>query len=406
MGSVSSKMSDKPAIYICEDNSKFFLNSIIITDIDDKAPIYINADAYPSALVNTSCGNKRLIEFVFDPEASNHESSPFLLKLTLNHEINIKFNITFKLHTFQDKSSFLGLIFIYGINTFELDNILALESEKPTNARDILPDNLLEKEFEWLWKWKPHSAKDENFNGWRNTCYFVQCEKDNKFSVLSKFSFWVQDNEKCFQKNTDFFSDKKILSSPHIDISSQSISNDKNEPSSPEKANISFNSLLDNMNSVVNFNNFDDVFKNEPNDGPLFRATITALEKKASVFGYRIKKVIKRAVELYDCQVAKNEANRRFMNALRKASESNPIALKPVLALYMEVSNQQLQSFEYNNALQLQSLIIRPLRRIYEVDIKAAEGKKKDFDEYSRNYYHFVSRYILKFHIIYKNVKI
>ncbi|KAG5513941.1 hypothetical protein PMAC_000563 [Pneumocystis sp. 'macacae'] len=402
MGSASSKMQDKPAIYLEGDN--FFFNSITIRDLNNQVPIYIKPNACPATFFNIFCDNNRLIEFVLDPEASSHKLSPFLLKLYLNQEINVIFNITFKLHTFEERSFFTGLAFIYGTNASELDSILVSESENTTNfcdyknvlfMKDVLFDDLLEKEFDWSWKWTPPSTKYQNRDGWRNTCYFIKCEKNNKFSILAKFSFWVEDYEKRFQNNTNFcFNEKNSSLLSYIDTSLQNNTGSQKESPSPEKRNISFNSLLDNMNSVVNFNHFDDAFKNEPNDGPLFRAIITALEKKTSVFGYRIKKVIKRAIELYESQVAKNEANRRFMNALRKAAESNPTALKPVLILYLETANQQLQNFEYNNAIQLQSLIIRPLRRIYEVDIKAAEGKKKDFEDDSHDYYQFVSRYL------------
>ncbi|CCJ29397.1 unnamed protein product [Pneumocystis jirovecii] len=378
MGSASSKIQDKPVIYLENDNCEFFFNSIIITDLDDQFPICIKPNTCPATSFN-------------DPEASSYDLSPFLLKLYLNQEINVVFNITFKLHTFEKKSSFIGLAFIYGTNASELDNILASESENLMNFHDcknvlfmtdLLSDDLLEKKFEWSWKWTPPSAKDQHRDGWRNTCYLI-------------VYFWVEGCEKRFQNNTNFYFNQKSPSlSSHIETSVQNNTNDQKESLSSGKGNISFNSLLDNMNSVVNFNHFDDAFKNEPNDGPLFRAIITALEKKTSVFGYRIKKVIKRAIELYDSQIAKNEANRRFMSALRKAAESNPTALKPVLILYLETANQQLQSFEYNNAIQLQSLIIKPLRRIYETDIKVAEGKKKSFEDDSHDYYQFVSRYL------------
>ncbi|KAG4302816.1 hypothetical protein PCK1_000976 [Pneumocystis canis] len=394
MGSINSKIQEKPTIYLCENNLEFFFNSIVITNHDDQTSIHITSDKHLSTFFNISCDGGRLVEFVFDPEASSHELSPFLLKLYANQEINVEFNITIRLKTLDEKesSSVIKLIFIYGANALELNDILASASENGSYFQncqnvlfldDILIDNLLEKEFQWSWTWKPLSIKDKQLDGWRNTCYFVRCEKENKFSILAKFNFWVQDCKKHFQ-NTNSFLDEKTL--PLL----PSWSNSRNN------GNISFNSLLNNMNSVVNFNHFDDVFKNEPNDGPLFRAIITALEKKTFIFRYRIKKVIKRANELYDCLVAKNEANRKFMSALRKVSESNPIALRPVLILYLETANQQLQSFEYNNALQLQSLIIKPLRRIYEADIKVAEGKKKNFEDDSHSYYQFVSRYLSK----------
>ncbi|EMR08875.1 hypothetical protein PNEG_02660 [Pneumocystis murina B123] len=379
MGHVGSRMHEKPAIYIDTDKLKFFFKSIVITNSKDQAPIYITVETYPKTFINISSDREWPIEFIFDPEASTHSFLPFLLKLYADQEIHVKFNISIRLQTPEEIETmcFKGLFFVYGSNIFELDNILASELKDFENIQNcqnvsfldnISTDGLLEKEFEWSWTWKPHSSKNKYLDGWRNTCYFVQHE-NNDFSILAKFNFWILQN------------DLKVL---------------LNEDHSSEKKNALFNSLLCNLNSVVNFNNFDDAFKNEPNDGPLFRAIITALEKKTTVFRYRIKKLIKRAVDLYDSQITKNDANRRFMNTLKKVSESNPIAMKPVLKLYLEAANQQLQSFEYNNALQLQRLIIKPLKCIYEADIKAAERKKKNFEDDSHDYYQFVSRYLSK----------
>ncbi|KTW31409.1 hypothetical protein T552_00053 [Pneumocystis carinii B80] len=406
MGHVGSKMHEKPTIYINTDRSKLFFKSIVITNSKDQAPTYITVEPYPETSINVSSDRELPIEFIYDPEASTHSFSPFLLKLYADQEIQVKFDINIRLESPEEIETkcFKGLFFIYGSNMNELDNILESELKDFENNQNILflddisTDGLLEKEFEWSWTWKPHSFKNKYLDGWRNTCYFVQRENDS-FSILAKFNFWVQGKDfiKRSESSITFFDNKTLSLSPHdTSILPQKDSVYQNEDNSPEEKNALFNSLLCNLNSVVNFNNFDDAFKNEPNDGPLFRAMITALEKKTTVFRYRIKKLIKRAVDLYDSQITKNEANRRFMSALKKISESNPVAMKPVLKLYMEAAIQQLQSFEYNNALQLQRLIIRPLKRIYEADIKAAERKKKNFEEDSHDYYHFVSRYLSK----------
>jgi Arf-GAP/SH3 domain/ANK repeat/PH domain-containing protein len=51
-------------------------------------------------------------------------------------------------------------------------------------------------------------------------------------------------------------------------------------------------------------------------------------------------------------------------------------------------------NYERLNTIQLQKLVIEPLIKLYHNDIKQAEAKKKEWDEESRDYYAYVSRYL------------
>jgi Arf-GAP/SH3 domain/ANK repeat/PH domain-containing protein len=129
-------------------------------------------------------------------------------------------------------------------------------------------------------------------------------------------------------------------------------------------------------------------------DGPLFRATMKALEQKTGNMRTKIKKVLKKAEAAQQAQAACNEAMEAFLGSLNDASTSNANAIQPALDHYFEKIARQIQNYEQLNTLQLQKLVIEPLVKLYNNDIKQAESKKKEFDEESRDYYAYVSRYL------------
>ncbi|CEN60110.1 Putative ARF GTPase activator [Aspergillus calidoustus] len=129
-------------------------------------------------------------------------------------------------------------------------------------------------------------------------------------------------------------------------------------------------------------------------DGPLFRATMKALEQKTGNMRSKIKKVLKKAEAAYQAQMVCNEAVEAFLCALGEASTSNSNAIQPALDHYFEKISRQILNYERLNALQLQRLVIEPLLKLYTNDIKQAEAKKKEFEEESRDYYAYVGRYL------------
>lgn len=129
-------------------------------------------------------------------------------------------------------------------------------------------------------------------------------------------------------------------------------------------------------------------------DGPLFRATMKALEQKTGNMRAKMKKVLKKAEGAQQAQVVCNDAVSAFLGALNEASTSNANAIQPALDHYFEKSARQILRYEQINTIQLQRLIIEPLVKLYHNDIKQAEAKKKEFEEESRDYYAYVSRYL------------
>lgn len=129
-------------------------------------------------------------------------------------------------------------------------------------------------------------------------------------------------------------------------------------------------------------------------DGPVFRATLKALEQKTGNMRTQMKKVLKKAEHAHACQDAANDAFVAFTESLREASATNANAVQPALEHYFDKIAREVLSYERQNTLNLQKIIIDPIAKLYQVDIKQAESKKKDFEEESKDYYAYVSRYL------------
>ena len=136
----------------------------------------------------------------------------------------------------------------------------------------------------------------------------------------------------------------------------------------------------------------DDVTASD--DGPLFRATLKALEQKTGNMRTHMKKVLKRAEHAHLQQTEANEAFDAFMDALREASSTNASAFQPALEHYFDKIAREVGTYERQNTVNLQRIIIEPLTKLYQLDIKQAESKKRDFEEESKDYYAYVSRYL------------
>jgi Arf-GAP/SH3 domain/ANK repeat/PH domain-containing protein len=129
-------------------------------------------------------------------------------------------------------------------------------------------------------------------------------------------------------------------------------------------------------------------------DGPLFRATMKSLEQKTGNMRLRMKKVLRKAEAAHLAQLECNDAISGFMEALKEASSSNANAVQPALDHYFDKIAREILQYEKQNTVNLQKIIIDPLTKLYNLDIKQAESKKRDFEEESKDYYAYVSRYL------------
>lgn len=312
-----------------------------------------------------------------------------------------------------------GLTFAFASNAKELDNLITKEFRADPNLHKNANVELVgdystggnpSARFDWSWKWRPPKPMEDKGGGWRNTCCFSEYDqRAHKLQTLASFSFWVQDVPKTlasppFQTPSQYFeinvpyrlrvpSSQSVLSAPsesdQTDIGPPSPSIDPGEMSLPVPSAAAKDSAVVGVSCPRPGEDMSAV-----EDGPLFRATMKALEQKTGNMRTRMKKVLRKAEAAQAAQVECNAAVAGFMEALREASASNANAIQPALEHYFEKIASQILLYEKQNTAYLQRLIIEPLSKIYNIDIKQAEAKKKDFEDESKDYYAYVSRYL------------
>lgn len=395
--------------------------------------------------------------FLQDPDLPPTAQVPNFI-LRLNNEDELQFNFTFIMRQTQTgnvanstvngvstslpevtDTVLTGLTFAHASNSKELDNLITREFHANPNLQNNSNVQLVgdystggspSVQFEWSWKWKPPKTVEDRGGGWRNSCSFLDYDsRANRLNTLAHFSFWVQNNVRLLPSPQ--------LLSPNLDLhfpirnrmpSSHSVRSHGSDadttasahmplPAPSENGDTNANSNANNNSNTNNNSNNNypphpqgppppppvklDLPTSRPgedmsavDDGPLFRATMKALEQKTGNMRTKIKKVLKKAEAAQQAQVACNEAVSGFLGALNEASTSNANAIQPALDHYYEKSARQILRYEQVNTIQLQKLVIEPLVKLYNNDIKQAEAKKKEFEEESRDYYAYVSRYL------------
>jgi len=360
-----------------------------------------------------------------DPEASPTSPLPSFL-FRLNNDDELLFNFSFVIRQGQSSVSSVGapvdtfingLTFAFASNAKDLDTLVTREFHADPNLHknsnvelvgDYSTGGNSSAKFDWSWKWRPPKATEDRGGGWRNTCCFSEYDqRAHKLQTLATFSFWVQNSQRYISSPGIPSPYYELNVPPRLRLpSSQSIMSAPSEsdhtdmgPPSPtiEPGEIS----LDVPQTAIKDTVVVGVSCPRPGedmsaveDGPLFRATMKAMEQKTGNMRMRMKKVLRKAEAAQAAQVECNAAVSAFMEALREASASNANAIQPALEHYFEKIASQILQYEKQNTAYLQKLIIDPLSKIYNIDIKQAEAKKKDFEDESKDYYAYVSRYL------------
>lgn len=175
---------------------------------------------------------------------------------------------------------------------------------------------------------------------------------------------------------------------------------DTREPQSPNIEPIPENEFMHGPTPVPNavkLDVLDQKSGEDPtavDDGPVFRAMIKQLESRTGSIRTKMKKVLRKAEAAQDAQAACNDAVAAFIDSLHDATATNKSAMKPAIDHYFEKIAKEILSYERQNAYNLQKLVVEPVSKLYNIDLKQADAKRRDFEEESKEYYNYVSRYL------------
>ncbi|KAL8874286.1 MAG: hypothetical protein Q9174_000366 [Haloplaca sp. 1 TL-2023] len=426
MGNVASRPDDN-AVVTLRDQDRFSISSLVITNSRRKILLNVTPNAFPTsrAIPKRELPDESLIEYIQDPEPHSPTSPPaFLLRLTNDDELIFNFSLIVRqgknaVSSASDQSDTLinGLTFAFASSGKELENLVTREFHADPNLHknanvelvgDISTAGNQSVQLDWSWKWRPPKLTEDRGGGWRNICSFVEYDqRAHRLETLASFLFWVQPSQRLLSSSQIPSPILGLKVPPRLRLpSSQSIQSATTDsdvyeylgPSSPPEVadptlELSQASTQETIKVGISCQRpGEDMSAVE--DGPLFRATMKALEQKTGNMRTRMKKVLRKAEGAQAAQVECNEAVTSFIEALREASASNANAVQPALEHYFEKIAKEILLYERQNTIQLQKTIIEPLSRLYNIEIKQAEAKKKDFEEESRDYYAYVSRYL------------
>ncbi|EGR50234.1 uncharacterized protein TRIREDRAFT_76543 [Trichoderma reesei QM6a] len=431
MGNVSSRPDDGAALYL-RDQNRLSITSIVVTNPRKRTSIHITPNAFPATR---------------DPESSNNNGLPnFLLKLSGDDELIFTFAFVIRQTTqpalpnssnpdgqttTKTDTNISGLTFVYASTSKEVENLVTREFHADPNLHkndnvalvgDYSTSGSSAVSFEWTWKWKAPRSQEDKGGGWRNSCSFVEYDsRAHRLHTLAAFSYWVSTSRSV---TGVLIADKPVPGS----YTTPTQPNSPSAPfllSSPPKIRIASAQSVDSrLATEVDEQPLSPLYApgeaplapistpKEPvkvdvqcvprpaedvavaDDGPVFRATLKALEQKTGNLRAQMKKVLKRAEQVHTSQAEANEAFVAFVEALRETSTTNANAVQPALEHYFDKIAREILAYERQNNANLQKIIIEPITKLYQFDIKQAESKKRDFEEESKDYYAYVSRYL------------
>ena len=430
MGNLSSHEQDEGSLFL-SDPGRFSVSHLHIHNSQGKTLYIIQVDG-SRVSVSRAPGDVNPPAFILDPDISQNTTAVplFLLRLASEDELHFSFTLRLSQHASSaprdasltgpqaahPNTGISGLTYMFGHDRKELDHLINREFHANPNLHknsnvELLGDyntaGQLDSPIQWTWVWKPPRLHEMPPSGWRTTSRFVEYDqRAHKLHTLAQFSFWVQDVPRVQSSLPSPVLGSAVLQVPRTRlVSNQSIESRLSRIDSrgesegidpidspplqlpttsvcPVKVDVTYPRPDGDMSAVE--------------DGPLFRATMKALESKTGSMRSRMKKVIKKAEAAHAAQLTSNSAIADFMEALHEAANSNANAIQPALEHYFEKIAKEILLYEQINASGLQKLIIEPLSRVYQWDIKQAESKKKDFEEESKEYYNYVGKYLGK----------
>ncbi|KAF2176668.1 centaurin-beta-2 [Zopfia rhizophila CBS 207.26] len=449
MGAVNSRPGDGDGLYL-RDQNRFSVAALSVTNARNRTLLNISPNSFPATryIARRDVGDDSVIEYIQDPESIPSGSPPsFLIRLTNDEELT--FNFIFIIRQAQAAPSIYnvnnastitpnvlvdtvinGLTFVFASSSKELENLVTREFHANPNLHknpqvelvgDYSTGGTPSVQFQWSWKWTPPKPTEDRGGGWRTSCSFVEYDqRAHKLDTLASFAFWVQNTQRSVQSPKSPSPRLELGVPPRLRVpsaqSTQSIESrvsdsdeykDAVDPIPPKSPTIESIpeyglGLVPSQATTLTSNAVKvDVSCQRPGedlsqteDGPLFRATMKSLEQKTGNMRARWKKVLKRAEAALEYQVNCNNGMSDLMDALREASSSNANAVQPAIDHYFDKIAKEILAYERSNTSNIQKLIIDPISKLYNVDIKQAEAKKKDFEEESKEYYQYVSRYL------------
>ena len=123
-------------------------------------------------------------------------------------------------------------------------------------------------------------------------------------------------------------------------------------------------------------------------DGPVFRATLGDLEKGVLLFRKKVKHILRAATAYVETNKEADDLSFDLLESMRGLNILLPATT------YLEQAFSALKDARADYLNQLESLVLQPLKGMYENDLLLVDDKKKLFDKESAEYYVYQEKYL------------
>ncbi|KAF2759306.1 ArfGap-domain-containing protein [Pseudovirgaria hyperparasitica] len=438
MGNVSSRSGDGEGLQL-RDQSRFSIASVVISN-SSRTLLNVTPNAFPASRFNVKrdIGDDSIVEYVQDPESALSSGPPaFLLRLSNDDTLTFTFTFVLRQSTAFSNTpaatngtdnpaivpidtNVSNLTYICTSGTRELEQLVNVEFHADPNLHknpkvqlvgDFTTGGSPSVQAQWSWTWKPPKPTEDRGGGWRNSCSFVEYDqRAHRLNTLATFAFWVQNTRLPRTPNlllppSEMNTPQRLRLPSNQSMDSRLSESDVEmgrEPQSPVFDAIPENNLglipsipTIKSDSTAPTRTGDEPASQEPND-LLFQAAKRDFEQRTSNIRARWKKVLKKAETALDTKVVANNAMSELMDALRETFAANGSNALPNINLFFDKTAKDLLSYERSTTVQMKNHIIDPITKLYNIDIKGADARRKDFDEKEKEYNAWVRWYLGK----------
>ncbi|GJJ74125.1 hypothetical protein EMPS_06483 [Entomortierella parvispora] len=336
-----------------------------------------------------------------------------------------------ELENLCQEPDFQSMIKEHAVTTVEFPVIYDGTKAATATATATTPDqpheSVSSKVHAWDWTYTPKDQVDDGLKGHKTVfAFLLRDASSGAVKVLSRFSFWIIDPVRPDQftgprnyipspsptsavhrhwrrastperlsssmnRLTSFQSKLVSIPTSHLSLPSlpEAAAGATGTATGGAQAMSSSTAAMTGDNSQTSFSPNAPPFVPDTEDGPLFRATVVECESHIRDMKASTKRIIKAAQTVLDARKSWTMAEEIFVKELEGFKPAEPL-----LNAYMRPMTQCLSDSSEKLGQQMRNLLIEPLTRFYENDIKVAESYRKAFDDESKEYYTFLSRYM------------
>ncbi|KAG0088995.1 hypothetical protein BGZ92_005432 [Podila epicladia] len=258
--------------------------------------------------------------------------------------------------------------------------------------------------FSWDWSYSLKDHVEEDLSGHKGVfAFLVRDPSTGTIQILSQFSFWILNNVYTNSSGMRFSQasgsnsrhwrrastpEKSSVVSRHSSFRMAPASH-SSLPSLPDAAGHTGGIYAETQGGPSSSSSSTLAFPPDSEDGPLFRATVVECENHIRDMKAATKRIIKAAQTALETRKSWVAAEEVFIKELESFKPAEPL-----LNNYLRPMTQCLAERSETLGLQMKNLLVEPLSRFYGNDLKAAEAHRKAFDDESKEYYTFLSRYM------------